>query len=209
MGFDAGFLTGPHEPVLDYREGDPDWGGEAWKQPTDPTRWLKYSVVWYSQRVTHALGAERLTAYAKAFGYGNADFSGDPGKDNGLERAWIMSSLKIAPAEQLSFLDQLVNRKLPVAPRVFDEVERIVEAMPPVDGWVAHGKTGAAFPRTTDGAFDMERGYGWYVGWAVKGEARLLFVRLIQDDGKEPGTPGVRARDAFIRELPSLAATKP
>ena len=77
-------------PVLDYREGDPDWGGEEWKQPTDPTRWLKYSVVWYSQRITHALGAERLTAYANAFSYGNADFSGDPGKNNGLERAWII-----------------------------------------------------------------------------------------------------------------------
>ncbi len=209
MGFDAGFLAGPHAPVLDYREGDPDWGGEAWKQPTDPTRWLKYSVVWYSQRITHALGAERLTAYATAFGYGNADFSGDPGKNNGLERAWIMSSLRIAPAEQIAFLDKLVNRRLPVAPPVFDEVERIVEAMPPVEGWVAHGKTGAAFPHKGDGGFDMERGYGWYVGWAVKGERTLLFARLIQDEGKEPGTPGVRARDAFIKELPSLAAAAP
>jgi beta-lactamase class D len=40
---------------LAFKEGDPDWGGDNWRQPTDPTRWLKYSVVWYSQRITHAL----------------------------------------------------------------------------------------------------------------------------------------------------------
>jgi beta-lactamase class D len=213
MGFDAGFLTSPHAPRLDYRDGDPDWGGEVWQQPTDPVRWLKYSVVWYSQRITHTLGAERLSAYAKAFRYGNADFSGDPGKNNGLERAWIMSSLKIAPAEQISFLDKLVNRKLPVAPHVFDEVERIVETMPPLEGWVVHGKTGTAFPRAADGGFDMERGYGWYVGWVVKDEKTLLFARLIQDEGqdetKKPGSPGVRARDGFITDLPSLVTSAP
>jgi hypothetical protein len=32
---------------------------------------------------------------------------------------------------------------------------------------------------------------------------------LIQDEGKEPGTPGVRARDAFIKELPSLVTSTP
>jgi len=93
----------------------------------------------------------------------------------------------------------------PVAPHVFDEIEQVVEAMPPMEGWVAHGKTGTAFLRKADGSFDKERGYGWYVGWAVKGERKLLFARLIQDEGTEPSTPGVRARDAFIKELSSLA----
>jgi beta-lactamase class D len=207
IGFDATFLIGPHAPVLDYRDDDPDWGAAAWTQPTDPSRWLKYSVVWYSQRITHSLGRERLTTYAKAFGYGNADFSGDPGKNIGLGRAWIASSLKITPSEQIAFLYKLVNRKLPVAPQVFDEVEQIVEAMPPAEGWVAQGKTGSAFPRQPDGSTDVERGYGWYVGWTVKGERKFLFVRLIQDEGHESDAPGVRARDAFIKELPSLAAS--
>ena len=44
------------------------------------------------------------------------------------------------------------------------------------------------------------------MGWANKGERSLVFVRLIQDDKKEPGTAGVRSRAAFLEELPALAA---
>lgn len=208
MGYDAGFLKGPHAPVLDFHQGDPDWGGAAWKQSTDPVRWLKYSVVWYSQRVTHALGTARLTDYAKAFGYGNADFSGDPSKDNGLDRAWIMSSLQISPTEQIAFLGKLLNRKLSVAPHVYDDVFQTVEELPLVDGWRIHGKTGAAFPHRPEGGFDEAHGYGWYVGWAEKGDRKYIFARLIQDEAKLSGTPGVRARDAFVKEWPTLSALK-
>ncbi len=120
MGYDAGFLRNEHDPVLPYRDSYIAWGGEAWKQPTDPTRWLKYSVVWYSQQVAHHLGAQRFAQYAKAFGYGNADVSGDPGQNNGLDRAWIGSSLQISPLEQLEFLGKMLNRKLPVSPTAVD-----------------------------------------------------------------------------------------
>ena len=67
----------------------------------------------------------------------------------------MISSHKIAPAEQIAFLDKLVNRRLPVAPPVFDEIEQVVEAMPPLEGWVAHGKTGTAFLRKADGSFQQ------------------------------------------------------
>lgn len=206
MGFDSGFLTDAHSPTLPYREGYVDWGGDAWKQPTDPTRWLKYSVVWYSQQITQGLGTERLEHYASKFGYGNADFSGDPGKHNGLERAWISSSLKISPREQVAFLEHIVGRTLPVAPHVFDQIDRIVEVLPSGE-WETHGKTGMAYPRKADESFDEARAYGWFVGWAVKGNRTLVFARLIQDEKKEPGPAGNRARDAFLEELPSLAAS--
>src|SRR6185437_16999365 len=48
MGYDAGFLKTEHDPTLPYKPGYVDWGGAAWRQPTDPVRWLKYSVVWFS-----------------------------------------------------------------------------------------------------------------------------------------------------------------
>ena len=209
MGFDSGFLQSEHQPTLPYRNGYVDWGGDNWKQPTDPVRWLKYSVVWYSQQIAQALGEERLGRYADAFGYGNADFSGDPGKHNGLERAWIASSLQVSPLEQLAFLRKLVNLELPVSKRAQELTMKIVETSAAADGWQAHGKTGMAYPRKADGEFDEEHPYGWYVGWANKGERSLVFVRLIQDDKKEPGTAGVRSRAAFLEELPALLAATP
>ncbi|MDM9644765.1 penicillin-binding transpeptidase domain-containing protein [Rhizobium sp. S163] len=45
IGYDSGFLKDEHTPALNFRKGDPDWGGENWKKPTDAVRWLKYSVV--------------------------------------------------------------------------------------------------------------------------------------------------------------------
>lgn len=207
MGFDAGLLTSAHAPVLSIRPGDPDWGGEPWRQPTDPTRWMKHSVVWYSQRITHALGAARLQDYATRFKYGNADFSGDADFDNGLERAWIMSSLKVSPAEQVEFLRQLVRRDLPVSPRALDLVHQVVEVTRLPDGREVHGKTGTAFPRRADRSFDEARAYGWYVGWLTEQGRTLVFARLNQDDKKEAVSGGLRARDGFLKDLPGLLPT--
>lgn len=205
MGFDAGFLKGPHDPVLPFKEGYVAWRKE-WTQPTDPTSWLKYSVVWYSQQITHALGMERFRRYAQAFDYGNADVSGDPGKDNGLDRAWIASSLKIAPKEQVVFLHKLVDGTLPVSARAMALTREIVETRPAGDGWTIHGKTGAAASKTDAGEVVRGRPWGWYVGWASKGDRTYVFAHLIRDESKQSSPPGFRARDGFIAAWPERAA---
>ncbi|KQV38295.1 MULTISPECIES: class D beta-lactamase [unclassified Rhizobium] len=204
MGYDSGFLTDAHNPTLPFRNGDPDWGGENWKQPTDATRWLKYSVVWFSQRITAKLGEEKLTEYARQFHYGNADFSGDPGKNNGLERAWIISSLKVSPIEQITFLRRLINHELPVSNAAVDKTLAIVEGRMLPSGWAVQGKTGMAYPRNADYSFDTSHPFGWYVGWGEKGGQRIVFARLIQDDKKMEGSASARARDSLFEELPSL-----
>jgi beta-lactamase class D len=205
MGFDSGFLTDAHTPVLNYKAGDPDWGGANWRQPTDPTRWLKYSVVWYSQRVTHALGEARLTDYAHKFGFGNADFSGDPGKGNGLDRAWIASSLQVSPYEQVTFLRQLATHRLPVSARAMAEAEQVVEISPAGDGWQMHGKTGTAYRRDASGATDEAHGYGWYVGWATKGGRTLTVARLDQDEHSATVPTGLRTRAALLEAWSATA----
>ncbi|MGF7160082.1 beta-lactamase class D [Rhodoligotrophos appendicifer] len=206
MGFDSGFLKDPHSPELPFKDGYADWLGGVWRQPTDPKRWLEYSVVWYSRLLAGELGTERLERYASAFGFGNADFSGDPGKRNGLERAWISSSLKVSPEEQVQFLWKLVNRTLPVAPGVFDKVYETVEMMPLPDGMRVHGKTGSAFPRRVDGSFDRDHAYGWFVGWGEKNSRTIVFARLEQAEGQGTGG-GLRVRERFLRQLPSLSKT--
>nr|WP_229414374.1 penicillin-binding transpeptidase domain-containing protein [Massilia arenosa] len=117
MGYDSGFLKDEHTPRLPWRAGYVDWK-PSWREPTDPARWIRESVVWYSQEVTRALGPDRLAAYTRQFGYGNADVSGDAQHD-GLTLSWIGSSLKISPLEQLAFLGKLVNRQLGVSERAY------------------------------------------------------------------------------------------
>lgn len=205
IGFEAGILTDAHAPVFEFKAGYPDWGGPAWHAPTDPTRWLAYSVVWYSQIVAHRLGRAKLEAETARLGFGNADFSGDPGQDNGLDRAWIMSSLKVSPAEQVAFLRRLATRTLPVSAHTLDETGKIVTVTSAGDGWTLHGKTGTALPRRADGSFDEARAYGWYVGWAQKDGRTLVFARLDQDEVKRPVSGGVRVRAEFVQGWPALA----
>jgi beta-lactamase class D len=202
MGYDAGFLKDEHSPALPFRAGYPDWL-PVWRQTTDPTGWIQYSVVWYSQQVTQALGEARFQQYAHAFQYGNEDVSGNPGKHDGLTRAWLSSSLRISPLEQLAFLGKLVDRRLPVTPHAFDMTDRITRVATLPNGGDVHGKTGTGSPPKPNGSYDPAHAYGWFVGWATKGTRTIVFARLIQDAREEKETPGLRARAALLRELPS------
>ncbi|MCO5733521.1 class D beta-lactamase [Rhizobium sp. SSA_523] len=204
MGFDSGFLKSEHDPVLTFEEGDPAWGGAEWKAPTDAERWMHYSVVWFSQRITHFIGAGKLAAYARSFDYGNADISGDKGARNGLDRAWISSSLKISPLEQIAFLKKLVNGTLPVHPDSIEKTKAVLEEIRRDDGWVVKGKTGMAYPRLADGRFDRAHPFGWYVGYAENGDRRVVLARLVQEDGPQPGSASHRARDALLNDLQGL-----
>lgn len=204
MAYDAGLLTGAGTPVMSFRPGDPDWGGASWRRDTTPADWMRHSVVWYSQRLTHAMGADRLARYARAFGYGNADVSGDPGFGNGLDRAWIASSLHISPHEQAAFLRALVQGTLPAAPQAMQQARALVERQQ-VGGWEMHGKTGAAYPRRADRSFDYARGWGWYVGWATQGGRTLVFVRLTQAQGRSEASPGHLTRESLLQDWPVLA----
>lgn len=191
MGYDAGFLEDAHTPELPFKAGYVDWRAN-WKYPADPARWLRDSVVWYSQQVTQALGAPRFAAYTRRFEYGNADVTGDA-EHAGLTLSWIDSSLRISPLEQTAFLTRLVKRRLGVSAHAYD-MTAVITAYGPVAGWDVHGKTGAA------------GGYGWYVGWAVQGARTLVFAHLIHDDATEPQAvpAGERARAGFIAGFPHL-----
>lgn len=199
MGFDSGYLTNEHLPLLHYRQGDPDWD-PSWKLPTDPTSWIKSSVVWYSQRITEWLGDDRFRQYVQAFHYGNEDVVGE----NGLTTAWLSSTLKISPLEQVAFLRKLVNRQLPVSAGAYERTARITAAGKLPNGWELHGKTGSGFPAKAGGGLDTRHAYGWYVGWAIKGERTLIFARLLQDEKREETRAGLRARDDLTAQLPAI-----
>ena len=205
MGYDAGFLLDGTQPLLAYQQDDPKWGGANWTRDTNPTDWMRYSVVWYSQRITRTLGAEALARYAQAFGYGNADFSGDAGEDNGLERAWIASSLLISPQEQAAFLRALVTNDLPASSAAIAQARGIVECAP-VESWTVCGKTGTAYPRHADRSFDYARGWCWFVGWAERRGEWLVFVRLTQARERREGSPGNLTRAALLTDWLGLMA---
>ncbi|MBE3024593.1 class D beta-lactamase [Janthinobacterium sp. BJB1] len=192
MGYDAGFLKDEYTPERPYQPGYVDWL-PSWKHPTNPQKWMKDSVVWYSQHLTRSLGKERFAAYTRKFEYGNANVAGDAEHD-GLTMAWISSSLRISPLEQLIFLRKVVNRQLDVTQHAYAMTEALTKQDKPLAGWELHGKTGAA------------SGFGWYVGWASKKGKTYTYARLMRRDASDPQdvSAGVLARDGFMAQFPAL-----
>jgi beta-lactamase class D len=162
------------------------------------------STLWYSQRIAKALGADRFAQYVAAFKYGNEDVSGDPGQDNGLKRSWVSSSLKIAPRDQARFMRDLLYRRLPVSEAAQSQALALIQSGGTVNGWTVWGKTGSAYPRKADQSFDYARGWGWYVGWAQKGQEAYLVVRLNQETQRRSGSIGILARDALLAEMRTI-----
>jgi len=198
MGYDAGILTDAQNPRLKYQA---KFGGpERVKKDVDPLIWEKDSIVWYSQELTRKLGDKAFADYVKRFGYGNTDVSG------GLTEAWLMSSLKISADQQVQFIRRFLTGRLSVSENAVDQTLAIIPHFEAGDGWDIQGKTGAGWLRDKAGKTDYDRPLGWFVGWAMKDERRVIFARLLVDTKRYPDDPiSYVVRDGLIKDFPKLA----
>jgi beta-lactamase class D len=197
MGFDAGILLDEENPVWPYLEAYDDEREEC-RQAQTPRSWMTHCCVWYSQEVTRRLGMNRFQAYVDAFEYGNRDLTGDPGKNNGLTRAWIFSSLLISCEEQIAFIKKLVEAQLPVSDYAYAMTRKILFVDQLSNGWRLFGKTGLGIERRADGALDRSQRLGWFVGWVEKGDRRFLFALNLR---RMKEVPPPSARHQIVKEL--------
>ena len=66
--------------------------------------------------------------------------------------------------------------------------------------WTVQGKTGS----TRLGNSKDKRSLGWFVGWAKKGDRRIVFARLVVDTKPIDAPKGPATRAAFLKDLPQL-----
>jgi len=201
MGYNEGILIDEKHPKVDYEEKYGPCFLEVWKQPQDPVSWIKNSCVWYSQWITPQLGEKKFADYVQKFHYGNEDVAGDPGKNNGLTHCWLVSSLKISPQEQLEFLEKLTTFQLPVSRRAQEMTQKILYMEKLPHDWKLYGKTGSGYQLKPDGSLNEDRKTGWFVGWAEKGNRKILFVHYIEDQEKIAAYSGPRAKEEAKEKL--------
>jgi beta-lactamase class D len=194
MGYDSGILKDESNPEWPFK---PEYEAflESWKDPQNPTSWMKNSCVWYSQVLTPQLGMKKFQDYVKAFNYGNQDLSGDKGQANGITNAWLSSSLEISPEEQLIFLEKLLSDTLPVSKHATKMTRNIVYVEELPHGWKLYGKTGSGYLLNQDKTQKLEIKHGWFIGWIEKGDKKIIFVNHIVDDKKEEKHAGPRAKE--------------
>lgn len=202
IGFDSGILVDAEHPALPYRKSYQAVRAIE-RQTVTPRSWMRDSVLWYSRALVRDLGAERFAASVAALDYGNADVSGEAGADNGLTHSWLNTSLLISPADQLRFVRRLVRGDLPVSA---DATAKAIAVTPRFEAgeWEVQGKTGTGYQREADGRLG-KRQYGWFIGWATKGERTLAFAYLIKDNKTGGSAAGPRARDDLLARWRELA----
>lgn len=201
MGYNDGILQTETTPKWKFKKGYTD-SIDLWKQDHDPILWMKHSCVWFSQVLTQKLGMQKFKQYVKNFDYGNQDVSGDKGKNNGLTRSWLSSSLQISPKEQLDFLVKLIDNKLPVSAKAHQMTKNILFIEDLDNGWKFYGKTGCGDLLKEDGTHDTNNHLGWFVGWIenVQQNRKIIIVHYREDAEKEY-LGGKRARELSKERL--------
>ncbi len=173
MAFDTGVLTDP-ESLLKWNGTQQSF--KAWEKDHNAKSWLKDSVVWFSKLLTPKLGLPRIMDYLKDFRYGNQDFTG------GIDRAWLDSTLKISPLEQIEFLRRLKLRELKLQSKTIETVLSILPVEVDRPGFSVVGKTGS------DSTWDdinfknkSQFRVGWYIGFMEVNSRQYVFASALKD----------------------------
>jgi beta-lactamase class D len=163
------------------------WDGKKGLMPEHdrdqtPNTWLKYSVLWVSQQITPQLGEVRIKHYLAGFDYGNQDFTGDPGVNNGITHAWLSSSLKISPVEQLNFLKAMLSNELPVSNEAVINTKNNLYIGKLDNGAEYYGKTGSGRHGRSERLTNPSKlRDGWFVGFIQNGNQQYIFVSNLTD----------------------------
>lgn len=202
MAFDKGVITESTVFKWDGKKREM----ESWNQNQTPRTWEQYSVLWVSQQITPKLGMRTIKDYLAKFNYGNQDFSGDKGKNNGLTHAWLSGSLKISGEEQLKFLINMHNYNLGISHAAIDNtMQNIYLGKLTDDGWNWYGKTGSGRRNTTyQGKAERVRD-GWFVGYLEKSGQTYVVVTNLTDiktpTGSEHDTSGGPQAKAITQDI--------
>jgi beta-lactamase class D len=153
-----------------------------WNHDQTPQTWFKYSVLWVSQQITPQLGYARIKHYLANFNYGNQDFRGDVGMNNGLTYAWLGSSLKISAVEQLDFLKSMASYKLPVSKEAVSDTKQNMYLGKLDSGADYYGKTGSGRHGRNERLSNPSKlRDGWFVGFVENGAQQYIFVSNLTD----------------------------
>lgn len=145
---------------------------EDWNRDHTLASAMRHSVIWYYQAMARDIGAENMQQYVNLLDYGNRDISG------GIDQFWLDSSIKISALEQVQFIENLVEEKLPIDKQHMRTVKRIM-INEEADTYVLHGKTGTRL---------SDMGLGWYVGYIETDKGKWAFATNMDGSGSKAKT---------------------
>jgi beta-lactamase class D len=177
MAYDAGVLKDEKTPILEFQEGYDDQS-DAWKTSQTPQSWMTRSCVWYSKLTALKLGLEAIQQYLTLFEYGNQDMSAGLANPGPMKPAWVSSSLKISPKEQVEFIQKMIHGKFPISTNAIHMTKALLFKEELSGGWKLYGKTGGG---TTDQQDGSHLKVTWFVGWIENGNTFFPFAYQMRE----------------------------
>ena len=150
IGLETGVI--PDENYVIKWDGKPKPIKE-WERDHTLRTAIQYSVVPYYQELARRVGKEKMQHWLDTINYGNRTI----GKS--VDYFWLDNSLKISANEQVKFLKEFFNYKLPVSKRSVDIVKDIISKE-------VHGKSVLKF-KTGTGDYN-NHWIAWLVGYVKK-----------------------------------------
>lgn len=145
-------------------DGKKRWN-ENWNADTDLKTAYKNSTVWYYQELARRVGGAKMKYWLDKVQYGNADTTG------GIDKFWLDGGLRISPEQQIVFLQQLYENRLPFSQRTMDITKQIMIAKDTVN-FKLRAKTGWGF--------EGKKSIGWYVGYVEANNDVYFFANRVE-----------------------------
>lgn len=177
--------------VMKVDDSTMKWDGkkreiDTHNQDQDMQSAMTNSVVWYFQKVAEKIGKERMQNYLHTLKYGNEDIS------SGLTNFWLGKggSLLVSPVEQVDFLTQLFEDKLPVKKESMSDVRKLIKLKTEGNNTL-FGKTG-----TSSGAK-----FGWFVGAVKHGDKTYVFATNVRANENAYGRNAKKITESLLTKM--------
>jgi beta-lactamase class D len=153
------------------------WNGEKrrlpqWNKDLTLREAFKVSCVPCFQELARKIGPDRMNAWLHKMNYSGMDV-----RTENIDLFWLEGKSRITPRQQVEFIRQLYEEKLPLKKPVMHTVKSIMvnESTPE---YTLSGKTGWAVRNGNN--------YGWFVGWIeTKGKVYFLATLVEPEDQKK------------------------
>lgn len=160
---------------------------DAWNQSQTLQTALRYSTVWFFQRLARRIGEKTMTMALRKMTYGNWDTHG------GIDRFWLGSTLRVTLAHQIQFLKRAHALNVPgIDAKHTQTVWHALDALSLTSGLTIQGKTGSCVIQNDDN-------HGWFVGRVTHQKQTYVFAHLLVS--KTPGLHGRRAKTLAIKSI--------
>lgn len=139
---------------------------------------MNRSCIWFSKILALKLGLETIGQYLSSFEYGNQDFSAGMIPPGPIKPAWVSSSLKISPKEQVEFIQKMLRERLSISSIALQMTKNLLFKEEISHGWKLFGKTALGSSVDENGKNLKVR---WFVGWVQNDQSFFPFAYLLQE----------------------------